>query len=171
MNSTPILTAVEEVCLGTIGTIRTVSAGSLQRDAYDGQSDEARAIAARINARVEVEVISVQRTGVVAPEIANRAVLDIELRLTFAFTTEFELRDDQRLATRAAAIDLMQRCRDALCWPGNLRQTQAGVPTNLIGHSLRVQTPIAVRRVDFKKRIFEAEMRATGLIDATLAVA
>lgn len=168
MNTAAILRATEEVLLGSIGTVRTVDADELALDAYSGQTDEARAAAARVRARVEVEPLTVKRTGAVAPETASRAILEIELAIRFAFTTEHELEDSERRAAHAAALDTVETARKALAWPGNLVETSAADATSLVGGCLYFRS-LTRARADFRTRLIEYELRMFGLVNESQA--
>jgi hypothetical protein len=171
LSAAALLTAAEEVCLGTIGSVRTVAAGTVALDGYEGQTDEKLAAAVRVKPRIEIEVIEFGRTGAVAPMTANVAIERVTLRLVLVLTTEFELRDDQRASVRAAWLELMEALRDALCWPGNLAQTLAATTTRLVGRQLMPAGAARVLREDWRRRVYKGEQRLTGLIQATKAVA
>lgn len=171
LSAAALLTAAEEVCLGTIGSVRTVAAGTVALDGYEGQTDEKLAAAVRVKPRVELEVVELARTGAVAPLTANIAIERATLRLVLVLTTEFELRDDQRASVRAAWLELMESLRDALCWPGNLAQTAAASTTRLVGQQLVPSGAARVLREDWRRRIYKGEQRLVGLIRATKAVA
>ena len=170
MDAEAILTAAEEVLRGTLGGVRTVTAGALLRDAYVGQTDEQLRMAVLVNARFEVEATSLQRTKAVGPVNASKAIHEIELRVRLAFSTESELGANDRRTVRADCLEMVETCRRALTWPGNLSATSASTATNLVGGALESKGPARVTREDWAARIFVTEALFSGLVNDTLPV-
>lgn len=158
-----MLRAVEEVCLGTLGTIRTQTDGLL-RDAYAAIDDVTLAQRAVVSRRFEIEIVSSDRTGVVGPPSADRAVVAYDLRIAVVVTTLSEVEADLRRAVRGLCANIADRTRQALLWPGNLTQTTAAVATGLISGCLAKVGPARVTRDDWKARIYRCEMPARGLV-------
>lgn len=170
MDGSAILTAAEEVLRGTLGSVRTVAPTTIQRDAYAGMSDEQLRMAVLVMTRFEVEAVSLLRSKAVGPVTASIAIHELILRVRYAFSTETELDADERRATRAACLNKIEECRRALTWPGNLAETLALVPTNLIGHALTERGEARIIREDWDTRIFVAEALFIGLINDSLPV-
>jgi hypothetical protein len=168
-----VLQAAEQVLEGTIGSVRTVAANTVRAGAFAGISDEKLAADVLVKTRYEVEAVEDETTGIVAPETADLSIdrVTVRVRLVFSPSTTGELDDVARRTTRAACLTTADACRDALAFPGNLRQTQAGVATNLAGHALLRKGPVRVAREDWEKRLFVAEFLMTGLVHRTRAVA
>lgn len=170
VQSLAVFTAIEEVALGALGSIRTVPAGTLARDAYQGIGDRTLAERVLVKPRVEVALVGVGRSKVIAPATASKQLYDLELKITLALTTEHEVREDERRATRAEGLALATQVIEALTWPGNLAQTVAGSLTGLISRCLHWVGPAKVVREDFKKRVFVLELPARGRVLASAAV-
>lgn len=170
MDADAILTAVEEVLLGTLGTVRTVAAGTFERRAYEGLDITAAARALEVP-RFEVEVTGQQATGVIGPRTSNVGVERVHVLVRFLFPTEHELVDDERRATRADALEKVRDARLALEWPPNLVQTVAGAPTGLVsGCLVAVPAGAKVIREDWKKRLYEVELAFEQLVRTTQPV-
>jgi hypothetical protein len=101
---------------------------------------------------------------------ASRAIHEIELRVRWAFSTSTELSADARRTVRADCLEMVETCRRALTWPGNLSATSAAAATNLVGGALEMKGPARVTREDWEKRIFTAEALFSGLVNDTLPV-
>ena len=168
--NTAVLTAIEEVCLGTIGTVRTIPAASILRGVYAGIADLTLAENVRAKGRFEAELLGHERTGAVAPEAGNVHVYGVDVRVQLAMTMESEVEADQRRATRAAALDFAEAVRRALRWPGNLTSTAAAVATGAVSGCFVKLGPSRVTREDWKARIFRMEMVGRFLVKDTAPV-
>ena len=160
-----ILTAIEEVCLGTIGSVETVTAGTVERGAYQPVDDDRIAAAARTKPRFEVEWKGERDTGLV-PRMSSHASYEIKLLVRLVYPTDFELQPDERRAQRAAGAVTANKIRNALTRPGNLTQTSAAVATELASGCLK-KAETAVVREDFKRRVWIAEIACTALVCTT----
>ena len=129
-----ILTAIEEVALGTIGTTETVPAGKFERGAYAPEAIGAPARAFVVS-KVEVEASPPKDTGLV-PRSSNLASLEYDFTIRCMFTTEFELDDDARRGARATAAEDTELVRAVVTRPQNLRLTSGGTATQLAGGCL-----------------------------------
>lgn len=158
-----VLAAIEQCCLGTIGSVRTVQAGTIERGAYGVMADFTLAQRVRVKARFEVELVSAKRTGVVAPVTANVAYLEIEVRLRLAFTTEKEVDDDERRYVRDDAIGVWEMLRMALTWPGNLATVDA-TATGIVSGCLASCGPMRVTEENWPKRFFRFEAPGRALV-------
>lgn len=161
-----ILTAVEECCLGTIGSVETVTAGTVLRGAYQPIDDDRTAAAAMIKPRFEVEWKSTRDTGLV-PRMSSHVGLEIKLLVRVVYSTSFEIDDDLRRAIRATGAATVEAIRNALTRPGNLTQTAAAVATGLTSGCLKKAEFSGVVREDFKRRMWIAEVACTGLVCTT----
>ncbi|UJR81488.1 hypothetical protein [Sandaracinus amylolyticus] len=171
MTKRAMLKAAEEVLAGTIGGVRTVDAGSLERGAYAGVTDEQLRMSVLVKASYEVEVVEDDTTGIVANESANLSIDKLTVRVRLAFSTESELNADERLAVRATAFETADTCRDALAFAGNLHATSEGVLTRLAGDALNRRGPVRTAREDWAARIYVVEFLMTGLMHRVRAVA
>ncbi len=168
MSADAMIRAVEEVCLGTLGTVRTET-DSLTRDAYAVMDDLTAAQRAIVNARFEVETVGEERTTSVGPSTSNRAIVAYDLRVALIFPTASEVEADLRRDVRARVLNTLGRVRKALTWPGNLTQTLAAVATGVVPGGVKC-SPGRVTREDWKSRIVRAEMPIRVLVLETQAV-
>lgn len=167
--TTLVMDAIERCCLGTIGSIRTVTAGTVERDAYGAIADFTLAQRVRVKARFEVELVSATRTGHIAPATANRAILEVVVRIVLALTTETEVAADDRRDVRRDALGLWETIRQALTWPGNLSTVDA-TATLIVSGCLRKCGPARVTREDWPKRIFRLEAEGVALVEQAQVV-
>lgn len=174
MSKASILRAIDEVLTGTIGSVRTVTAGTTRAGAWEGISDEKLAADALVKTRFEVIPLGEGDTGEIAPNTANLAIDSITVRIRIAFLVEVttgELDDAARRVARAAIWDLVVQCRDALTYAGNLTQDSTAVATDLVGHALIPVGETVFDREDWAKRILVASFVMKGSINRTRAVA
>lgn len=159
-----IFTAIEEVSVGALGTVRTMVADGLRPAAYSGIGDRTLAERALVKPRVEIELVGVNRSKAIAPATASKQMYDLELKIAVALSTQHEIRDDERRAVRAEGLALATQLIEALTWPGNLAETASGAPTGLVSRCLHWVGPAKVTRQDFKKRVFALELPARGRV-------
>lgn len=170
MDADAILTAVEEVLLGTLGSVRTVPAGTFARRAYEGLDVTLAARALEVP-RFELEVTRSMRTGAIGPKTGPIGVDRVVVNVRFVFSTAHELGDAARTATRAEALEKVRTARLALEWPGNLAATAAAAPTGLISSCLVAEKDGAkTLREDWKKRLYVVELAMEGLVRTVQAV-
>jgi hypothetical protein len=169
LNALAILTAVEQCCLGTIGTVEVVPASTFLRGAYGGVSDEKLAHDARVKSLVEVEW-KTTKDAPGWPRSSPHQKLELELLIRIAFTTDLEIDADRRRATRAACVQAAEAARNAVTRPANLVQTLAAVPTELTDGCL-TDAVLKVVREDFPARIYVVEIAAKARACTTRAVA
>lgn len=174
MSKAAILRAIHEVLTGTIGTIRTVPAGTVRAGAWDKISDEKLAADALVRARFEVEPIEDVDSGAIAPSTAPLVVDRFSVRVRLGFSpakTTGELDEETRRAARVAIWDELKRCQDALGFAGNLVQDSTAAPTNLVGAALEPAGPARIVREDWALRIVVGEFVMHGWINRARAVA
>lgn len=126
----PVLTAIEEVCLGTLGSIRTVASGTLARGGYESQAEH-EATRSLVKPTFEAWVSECKRAVGAVPMHSNISMLEVTVSVRTTWTTDHEILDDQRRAIRASALDTLESCRAALCRAGNLTATSAAVATQI----------------------------------------
>lgn len=164
-----VMPAVEACCLGTIGSVRTVPAATIQRDAYGAMADFTLAQRVRVKTRFEVELVSMTRTGYVGPVSGDRAIVEVALRVVLAFTTETEVDADARRDVRSDAMRVGELVRLALTWPGNLTTVDA-VATGIVSGCLRKCGPFRVTREDWPNRTFRLEAEGIALVEQAQVV-
>lgn len=162
---TAILTAIEEVCLGTIGSVETVTANAVLRGAYQSATDETWAALARVKPRVEVEWLGASDSGL-TPRLSSHKSLSIKVLIRVLYATEFEVDAALRKTLRASAAALVEQIRSAVTRPGNLTQTSGAVLTELASGCL-FKSSSSVKREDFKRRIYATEITCEGLVCTT----
>jgi len=166
MSPANIMQAIEECCLGTIGATEVVASGALLRGAYDSQTPEARAAANQRNARVEVMWKGQEDTGLFQ-RYSSRSHIRVYLLIRLTFATTFELSDDNRKATRAAAALLVEQVRAALTRPGNLLTTSTSAATEIVDGCL-IKAVAKCTKEDWREgNTLEHEITAQALIAST----
>jgi hypothetical protein len=168
--ATAILTAIEELATGAIGSVRTMTAGELELGAYDGIADRTLAERVLVKPRFEAHLETTGRNKHVAPRTASVQIDDVALKLRIAVRGELELRADQRAASRGRLLSLAERLTEALTWPRNLAATSAAVATGLVSGCLHVVGPWKVAREDYKKKLLVIEASAKGRVQSTAPV-
>lgn len=163
-NITAILTACEEIALGTIGTTEVVSPGVFARGVYLPLAIGAAANAF-VHTRAEVEISGPHDTGLI-PRSSGNAAIEFDVLVRCSFSTAFEIDDNGRRATRATAIAQTELVRAALTRPQNIAQTSGSVATQICGGCL-IKASTKVTREDHKARIFVTEITAKALVFTT----
>lgn len=163
-----ILTAVEEACLGLVGSVETVTPGDLERGAYQSQTAEARAAAARVKPRVEAEWRGHEDSRL-TPRLGSHASFAITIGVRIVVPTDFELDADKRRNQRASLALAAEECRAALTRPGNLVETSAGAGTNLVSGCF-ASASVKTTSEDFKARLLVAEIELKGYACTTRPV-
>jgi hypothetical protein len=163
--TTAILTAVEECCLGTIGSVETVAASTVLLGAYQPLDDDRIAALARTSPRVEVEWKGDRDTGML-PRMSSHASLEIKILVRLIYAFDFELQDAERKTVRGTAALTGNRIRNALTRNGNLTTTAAAVATELASGAMK-SAELSVIREDLKRRLWIAEVACTGLVCTT----
>lgn len=163
MDAHAVLTAVHEVLAGKTGQVRTVTTQA-EPGVYEGVTDEQLGIDVLVRPRFEVTIARLERSRMLGPVTADRAIHELELVVRVAFATELEIDACKRVAVRAACIGFFEDCRRALTWPGNLGRTLAGHATGLIGEALEQRGPMRVTREAWARRLLVAEGTFLGLL-------
>lgn len=166
LNADAIINACRKVIEGTLGTTRVVATGQVLDQAQAGLTDEALGFRVRVKARYDIEVTSWRRTGAIASEMYNSSVSELGLNLKMWFTTEDELIESSKRATRASALELIEEARAALCFPGNLT-TDGTTATGIISGCLMQSSEAKITREDWEQRIFAVEVPMRALVLVT----
>lgn len=171
LNTEPALTAIRKCIEGTLGAVRTVTAGDLTSGLQDAASDEKLHGRARIATRYDVKYDYHSVTDAILSDVSDVKIIEVGFLIQLFFTTEHELDEDQRVATRAGALDLMEQVRAALSWSGNLLNDgeSPAVATNLVSAKLSTEKGSRARvvREDWDKRIYVVELPMYGYLKAT----
>lgn len=170
MNTTAILTAIEEVCTGALGSVRTVAPGTLTQGGVRGLSDEAAFADALVKTRFDVELPTPNRSDIIAPQNANLEVLEIYPTILLTHTTEVEIVVSAQRTVKARAADDATAVRRALSWPGNLAQTSGAVATGIVSAALVLLAEPEVIRADWAARIYQTQLRFKGWVQDSVPV-
>lgn len=127
ISGTAILKAIEQVCDGTNGTIRTVPATALEagHDPWAGQ--------VLSTPRYDVQIIDMdthEATPISA--LANRRLATLPISVDIRHKLKSNVQESARRTTRALAILNADRVVQALGFPGNLTTASAGTATNIV---------------------------------------
>lgn len=170
ISMTNIVTAVEELIEGTIGSVRTISAGDFQADTYyQGQDDDAKAVATLVKKSFDVVPNGQERTDATLSERHSLVIIRVFIRLLVAYRTNAQVVAAQRKAVRNLAHEDAESIRQALSYPGNLTQTSGAAATNLISGLLQKDGPLQVVREDWDANLYETQHDYIGLVQCTMA--
>lgn len=128
-----IMTAVRELLEGDIGSIRVVDAGDLHATASGDRRVLAQALDTWKGARFAVDIGPITEHRSTLSENAEHGIRNVEITIT----TWHRLKHPghkavTRDASVAAAVALGSTVRRAMCFPGNLTTTNAGLPTGIL---------------------------------------
>lgn len=149
MAAAAILTRIREVIVDSRGTLRTVPSARFLGDLPGGLPDESELARSAEKPRIEASITRVAVSPASPPVTGDLRLYDltIEVRVIRALSSDEQVQDSQRDALRALAIEDADVLAQALCWPGNVLQTQALVATGLCSGILRYTgSEVSVRR-------------------------
>jgi hypothetical protein len=148
---TPMLTAIRECLLGTIGSTRAVDAGDLREGAYPStvEHEAARSVT---GPRFEVSVLEMRPSSESPWEHSPTRLIAVEIQVRTEWSTEFELQDEERSALRASALSQLEECRAALMRAGNLTATSEPLPTGIVSGCLHRCLGHRLEREDWPRR-------------------
>ena len=157
MNTAAISTAIGEVLTGSLGSTRTVPAGTFSEGVHDGSSEAQMNQRALAGPRFFVRLEDPSRLPAVGPSTSNRVVLEMGVKVVLTYLAPQEIRATGRRAIEATAIDNGETVRRALEWPGNLTQTAAGAATGLVSGCIVFQSSRS-GRVNWARRVYQREL-------------
>ena len=169
VNFTAILTAVEELLTGQIGTVRTFSETELATGTYPSLNPGEKARRAMVRPRFDVNITSYRKNAATASENSSQAIYDISVRVVCEYKLEHPIIEADRLAIRAQALTDGEQMRQAMGKPGNLTQTLAEVATGLASGLLRFDGFQLIEE-NFDQRLLRTQVDFTGVALATMAV-
>lgn len=157
MDNGAIIRATKAVIEGALGSVRTMPSGALAAQAYDSMGDDTLQRRVRVQARYETDFGLPSRTKVTGHQSGAMSIYSLDMILRLYFTTEIELNESERTATKARAADLSVRVQEALCFAGNLL-TDGTYPTNIVSGCYMLNGTPRVTRQEWGKRIYSAEI-------------
>jgi hypothetical protein len=169
--STPILTVVKEAVLGTVGSVRTVPAGTFQYGKHSGLNDDELARRALGLPIFDVELHTAQREPTTTGIFSNFGIYSVALTVSIAYYLSSEVLEDARETARATALDHADLIIQALTFPGNLRQTSAAVSTRLVSACLESDGGAIVVREDPDNNLLVMSLDFIGRVSVTQAAA
>jgi hypothetical protein len=149
VKSQAILTRIREVVEESAGTLRTVPSARFLGQLPEGLAESEEARRALVKPRVHAAIIRTARAAESPPITGNLVIYDlsVEVKIIRLVTRLEQLSDTDMDALQATALEDVDVVRQALEYPGNLTQTEAGDPTDLISGLLSyVDSRIRVRR-------------------------
>lgn len=163
-----ILTAIEEVLDGELGTVRTFALTDLSSNTYPSLPAEEKARRAMIKPRFDVNITDVRRHPASPPEKSNKAFYLFDVSIALEYKLEHEAIEDDRRAIRAQALLDSEKARQALGWPGNLTLTDDGTATGIVSGLLTFKTSSPVSE-DFERRLLTRRLEFEGVANVTMA--
>jgi hypothetical protein len=136
-----MLTRIREICEDAAGTLRAITAGTLEGDLPPGLStnEEARRALAVVLSNgtgvpCEARVVRMRRSKASPPVIGNLALYDVEVevRAVYPVVTAITLDDATRDTMSGLAAKHGDMIAQALGYPGNVSATTAGQSTGVI---------------------------------------
>lgn len=167
--SAAIVTAVEEVLEGALGTVRTLATTELASGTYPSLNDGERARRAMVRPRFDVQLTRVTRHPSSPSEKSSYGLYQIEVVVSCDYKLSHEISEADRKSIRAQAITDAEQARQALGWPGNLTQTAAAVATGIVSGLLTFEG-FEVENEDFETRLLKTRLTFAGVANVTMAV-
>lgn len=161
MDVDAISTAVREVLTGTLGSVRTVTAGKFEENVHDESSDAEMWLRGRsgtagaLQAQADVRIGTARQTGWAGPPSANITVwvLPLEVGLYYAAQPYGDLVTSRRYLIRAQAAEDAVTVTQALTWPGNLTATAAAAATGIVSGILQPRGEPVVEREEWTDEV------------------
>lgn len=164
----PIRTAIREVLEGSLGSVRTVPAGTVARGAQQGRSVTSRQAQSLVTPRYDVRIESLSpHPSTPVGAIGSHRLDDATVTIEFAYKLSSTILDDQRDELRDQVMDDLDVCWQALARPGNLTQTSAAVATNIISGLLHSPSSIEVLDENWDEKILTAQIVATATLQVS----
>lgn len=161
------LREVIEAGFGTTRTIAAATYGGNLPEEFSAQGDSVRAVA-KPQAEALIEAI---RRSPSSPSIVSNVALyevDVRVRVVRRLTADQQVTAAARDTVKAAAAGDADVLVQALSWPGNLTQTQAGAATGLRSGMLAYRESQTTVRpaVDDGASVIETNHLFTGLMQS-----
>jgi len=154
-----IRTAIDELLVGTIGTTRKVTAGTVSQGherAWEGLS--------LIGPRYDLFFGAlVNHPSTPLSALANYRVVNLPVTITLYFHFPSAATEDNRNTVRANIYSVCDMIIQALGMPNNLRQTSAALATGIVSGmltNLQTTTP----REDWDKQIAIVDVTGTAIV-------
>ena len=170
LNLTPIRVAIEEVLEGTIGATRTVTADTFRKGAHSGRESGAQRALALVKPRyvtVFPRIAPHEATQLSAK--GSSRLDDLTVMVRFRYRLQSEVREDARTTVLDTVMNDGDVARQALAFPGNLTQTSAAVPTNILSGMLLFES-FEITEEDWDSQMVVAELTGTVIVDVSQAV-
>lgn len=158
-------TVIAEVLEGAIGSTRTLTAAKYLRGVFEGQPEQAqKALAIQTTAgrhRFDVRVRRVASHSATYGQHHSGRILavDVEILVTSALATVAQR--TQRETDVALVLADCELAVEALGYPGNLRVTDAGAPTYILGACMRGGEGASAPRILPGKQDWERQLMTT----------
>ena len=168
----PVLTAIREVCEGSVGSVRTVVSDTMLSGLHTGMADARKATLALVKPRFDVQPVAWGK-HVSTPSVKGTvAIREIQLNLLVSYHLEItdDLNQAEKEAIRATVFNNAETIRQALTFPGNLTQTASATSTGLVSGLLEEIGEFKVIREDFAAHILDTSQAFRGLVQLTTAI-
>jgi hypothetical protein len=147
----PALNAIRQCLLGTVGSLRVVTAGDLAEGAYPSTTEH-EAARAVTGPNFEVSITKLTPSAASPWEHMPTRIMDVEIQVRTEWTTGQELIDSERAATRADALILLEECRAALMRSPNLASDATPAATGIVSGALMRCLGHTLEREDWPRR-------------------
>lgn len=159
----PAIEAIRQVCLGTVGSVRSVGASDLVEGAYPS-TPEHEAARAVLGPSFEVSILSCSPSKESPWEHSPYRLLDLDVQIRTEWTTAHQLIDSERSTTRSEALAQLEEVRAALMRSGNLTSNLAAEATGLVSGCLHRCAGHRLEREDWPGRRFSYLSRFSTVI-------
>lgn len=142
INAANIRLAIEELLEGTIGSVRTVTAGVMSGAVFDGQPDAAsKALSLSYRHRFDVELtgFSDNEASPIGSSLSNRRLINLEVSIPIVSRLQSSVQESLRSTVLANVVSDADTAIQALHYAigsGALATTNAGGATTIIGGML-----------------------------------
>lgn len=138
LQTAALITRIGEVIEDSRGAKRTVPTGRFSGTFPQGLSESTQQRKSLVNPRVRVNVNTIGRSQYSPPINGDLIIYDIEAIITASriLTREQQINSDDYDTVQAAGAEDTDVIRQALEWPDNLKQTEAGAVTDLVSGML-----------------------------------
>jgi len=167
INAANIRTAIDELLVGTIGTIRKVTANSVQK----GHDDEDAMAAISLTMATYEVIFGAIKNNSATPLSLKGSYRLVDLPITIEIKKHLpsNIEMTERDTARAAAVALADQIAQAIGYPDNLLQTNGALATGIIDGMFQ-DTRISELMEDWDKEVLTIKVYGTAIVKVDQAV-
>ena len=158
--STAIITAIEELIEGSLGSIRTVAASSFGpgHTPWYGQVVS--------EPRYDIQIINtLPHPASPVSAISDRRIDTLVIQIDLRHQLKSRIQESERSATRATVLGAVDEVVQALHYPGNLTETSTGSPTYIIsGMLMNLESTLVEERWDEPPQMIHTQITAEAWV-------